>query len=66
MEDDLKKKIKIKRKLFSIPPKFRAKPFLGLAQLSKIFVISIIIIGPLAEIVFHWRLLFYVLDVISV
>jgi hypothetical protein len=24
--------------LFLIPPKFRGKPFLGLAQLSKIFV----------------------------
>ena len=40
MEDDLKKKKKKKRptkKLFSISPKFRGKPFLGLAQLSKIF-----------------------------
>jgi hypothetical protein len=51
MEDDLKKrkdnlkKIKNKngrrpkknKKLVSIPPKFRGKPFLGLAQLSKIF-----------------------------
>ena len=40
MEDDLKKKMeddlkKIKN-LFSIPLKSRGKPFLGLAQLSKI------------------------------
>ena len=33
MEDNLKKN---KKNLFSIPPKFRGKPFLGLAQLSKI------------------------------
>ena len=33
MEDDLKKS----KNLFSIPYKFREKPFLGLAQLSKIF-----------------------------
>jgi hypothetical protein len=42
MEDDLKKKWKttLKNKiknLFSIPLKSRGKPFLGLAQLSKIF-----------------------------
>ena len=36
MEDDLKK---IKN-LFSIPLKFRGKPFLGLAQLSKIFLVT--------------------------
>jgi hypothetical protein len=36
MEDDLKKKKK-KKTLFSIPLKFSGKPFLGLAQLSKIF-----------------------------
>ena len=34
-EDDLKKN------LFSIPLKFRGKPFLGLAQLSKICIIII-------------------------
>ena len=33
MEDDLKKN----KNLFLIPLKFRDKPFLGLAQLSKIF-----------------------------
>jgi hypothetical protein len=33
MEDDLKKN----KNLFSIPLKSRGKPFLGLAQLSKIF-----------------------------
>ena len=33
MEDDLKK---INKNLFLIPLKFREKPFLGLAQLSKI------------------------------
>jgi hypothetical protein len=43
MEDDLKKKMeddlkKTKKKLFSIPLKFRGNPFLGLAQLSKIFL----------------------------
>ena len=32
-EDDLNKN----KNLFSIPLKFRGKPFLGLAQLSKIF-----------------------------
>ena len=26
-----------KKNIFVIPPKFRGKPFLGLAQLSKIF-----------------------------
>ena len=31
-------KKKIKKNLFSIPLKFRGKPFLGLAQLSKIFL----------------------------
>jgi hypothetical protein len=36
MEDDLKK-IKNQKNLFSIPLKSRGKPFLGLAQLSKIF-----------------------------
>ena len=36
MEDDLKKKIK--KNIFSIPLKSRGKPFLGLAQLSKIFI----------------------------
>ena len=48
MEDDLKKnqnrrlpKKKIKN-LFSIPLKSRGKPFLGLAQLSKIFSFKII------------------------
>jgi hypothetical protein len=43
MEDDLKKLIKIKdlkKKLFSIPPKFRGKLFLGLAQFSKIFSVE--------------------------
>jgi hypothetical protein len=35
MEDDLTKK---KKNLFSIPFKSRGKPFLGLAQLSKIFL----------------------------
>jgi hypothetical protein len=34
MEDDLKK-----NHLFSITYKFREKPFLGLAQLSKIFYV---------------------------
>ena len=42
MEDDLKKNKKIKtnskKNLFLIPLKFRDKPFLGLAQLSKIFL----------------------------
>ena len=37
-EDDLKKK----KNLFSILLKFRGKPFLGLAQLSKILLILII------------------------
>ena len=40
IEDDLKKNWKMKtskKKLFLIPLKFRGKPFLGLAQLSKIF-----------------------------
>jgi hypothetical protein len=43
IEDDLKKienrrrPQKAKQNLFSIPFKFRGKPFLGLAQLSKIF-----------------------------
>ena len=46
MEDDLKKnekngrrpkKRKRKKNLFLIPLRFRGKPFLGLAQLSKIF-----------------------------
>ena len=32
-----------KKNLFLIPLKFRSKPFLGLAQLSKIFIIIIII-----------------------
>ena len=49
MEDDLKEnkngrrptKNKIKKNLFSIPLKFRGKPFLGLAQLSKIFCHSL-------------------------
>ena len=37
MEDDLQKKRQHKKKyLFLIPLKFRGKPFLGLAQLSKI------------------------------
>jgi hypothetical protein len=36
MENNIKKK-DLKNQLFSIPPKFRGKPFLGLAQLSKIF-----------------------------
>jgi hypothetical protein len=35
-EDDLKK-----NHLFLIPLKFRGKPFLGLAQLSKIFLFTI-------------------------
>ena len=35
MDDDLK----INKNLFSIPLKFRGKPFLGLAQLSRIFYI---------------------------
>jgi hypothetical protein len=44
LEDDLKK-IKMKMTsnffffFFSIPLKYRVKPFLGLAQLSKIFII---------------------------
>jgi hypothetical protein len=38
LEDDLKK---IKN-LFSIPYKFREKPFLGLAQLSKILLLYIV------------------------
>ena len=41
MEDDIKKEIKDdlkKLKNFLIPLKFRGKPFLGLAQLSKIFL----------------------------
>ena len=41
MEDDLKKKMKMtykKNHLFSIPLEFRGKPFLGLNQLSKIFI----------------------------
>jgi hypothetical protein len=42
MEDDLKKQLeddlkKQQQNLFSIPLKFKGKPFLGLAQLSKIF-----------------------------
>ena len=40
MEEDLKKKWRTtskKIKMFLIPLKFRDKPFLGLAQLSKIF-----------------------------
>jgi hypothetical protein len=37
MEDAFKKE----EDLFSIPLKFRGKPFLGLAQLSKIFHINI-------------------------
>ena len=39
MEDGLLKKMEddLKQKSFSIPLKFRGKPFLGLAQLSKIF-----------------------------
>jgi hypothetical protein len=39
VEDDLKKKDNLKKKTFSIPPKFRGKPFLGLAQLSKILYV---------------------------
>ena len=38
-EDDLKKKLK--KNLFSIALKFRGKPFLGLAQLSKILLLLI-------------------------
>jgi hypothetical protein len=41
MEDNLKKKKKKKKNLFLIPLKFRGKPFLGLAQLSKIFEIMV-------------------------
>ena len=45
MEDDLKKKwkttSKINKNLFWIPLKFQGNPFLGLAQLSKIFLILI-------------------------
>ena len=46
MEDEFKKNEngrqpkKTKKKLVSIPPKFRGKPFLGLAQLSKISTIK--------------------------
>ena len=51
-EDDLKKnekneddlKIKNKKNLFSIHLKFRGKPFLGLAQLSKIFTFIMLLI----------------------
>ena len=43
MEDDLKKNNN-KKNRFSILLKFRGKPFLGLAQLSKICIIIIIII----------------------
>ena len=46
MEDDLKKRKEkkeddLKKTLFSMPLKFRGKPFLGLAQLSKIFVVFV-------------------------
>ena len=45
MEEDLKKKKRrptINENLFLIPLKFRGKPFLGLAQLSKIFIYILI------------------------
>jgi hypothetical protein len=37
-------KKKTKKKLFSIPLKFKGKPFLGLAQLSKIFYLLLLFI----------------------
>jgi hypothetical protein len=42
MEDDLK--IKKNKNLFLIPLKFRGKPFLGLAQLSKILLFIIYLV----------------------
>ena len=45
MEDDLKKikmKTTSKKNIFLIPLKFRGKPFLGLAQLSKILFIYLL------------------------
>jgi hypothetical protein len=47
-EDDLKKKMEkneddLKKNLFLIPLKFRGQPFLGLAQLSKIFDVFLVI-----------------------
>jgi hypothetical protein len=48
MEDDLKKN------LFSIPLKSRGKPFLGLAQLSKIF--SNIVRYKKAVTILNWEL----------
>ena len=60
MEYDLinfKKKKKIKE-LFSIPLKFRGKPFLGLAQLSNIFLyycfFNIFKMSSLVEWLEHW------------
>ena len=53
------KKIKTnskKTKLFSIPLKFGGKPFLGLAQLSKIFSVY----SLKANILFHWTTNYYI------
>jgi hypothetical protein len=52
MEDDLKKngrqpKRRGETNLFSIPLKFRGKPFLGLAQLSKIFIYIVLFVDKL-------------------
>ena len=45
MENTIKNKMKTTstKNLFLIPLKFRGKPFLGLAQLSKIFIIYVVI-----------------------